>query len=326
MHNKDERDDGLTIVAVQENEELGFSEEKLHEEGRFKSWEEALNTITIYAQQEGFGLRKGHSEKMSDGPTKDNPLSNVYITTLSNTHNHSLSPNRERFFNGIEFIQEICERVEFYINVIKLKPLQIKKALEKEFSDHKIYLSEKQKDLSNDAASLYENLLRKKEEDPHCNIILNDNTTKTNRYDMALLLFLCINNHGLSQLVECALMDNESADSYQWKTQILLTSSVITLPQVLFPEIDKALSHFLIPAMLKVQRLEIKSCLNYQASSITKAELMKYQEGLLSELQEDVLVDSSDKDDGEMCSNNSDDSNDNEEDKENDQLVEIISL
>ncbi|CAG8601082.1 14821_t:CDS:2 [Gigaspora rosea] len=60
----------------------------------------------------------------------------------SNMCNHSLSPNRERFFNGIEFTQEMCKRVELYVNVIKLKPLQIKKALEKEFSNCEIYLSE----------------------------------------------------------------------------------------------------------------------------------------------------------------------------------------
>ncbi|CAG8713835.1 23493_t:CDS:1, partial [Gigaspora rosea] len=70
----------------------------------------------------------------------------------------------------------MCECVEFYVNVIKLKPLQIKKALEKEFPNHKIYLSkvhkatakfycERRKDISNDAASLYKDLLRKKEED-----------------------------------------------------------------------------------------------------------------------------------------------------------------
>ncbi|CAG8535964.1 146_t:CDS:2, partial [Gigaspora rosea] len=159
-------------------------------------------------------------------------------------HNHSLSPNREKFFNGIEFTQEMCERVEFYVNVIKLKPLQIKKALEKEFPDCKIYLfkvhkatakfyCEKRKDISNDAASLYEDLLRKKEKDPRWYIAINwDRETHT-----------------------------------------------------LFPEVDKALSRFLMPAMLKIQRLEIKSCLNYQASSITKAELIKYQEPELDTAQ-----------------------------------------
>ncbi|RIB02323.1 hypothetical protein C2G38_2050159 [Gigaspora rosea] len=44
---------------------------------------------------------------------------------------------------------------------------------------------------------------------------------------------------------------------------------------------------------------------------------------LLTELQEDVLVDSSDNDDSETRSNDNNDSDDNEDDKENDQLAEI---
>ncbi|CAG8575409.1 10635_t:CDS:2, partial [Cetraspora pellucida] len=253
-----EHDDGSmynSVVAVQENKKSGFYEEKLRGGEIFKSWEEALNVITIYAQQKGFGLRKGCSEKTSNEvickrtidcehsgeykprnkqlvketntkymkcpwhinlsqSTKDNPHSNIYITTLSNTHNHRLSLNRERFFNGIEFTQEMCKCVEFYVNVIKLKPLQIKKALEQEFLDHEIYLSEVHK---------------------------------------------------------------ATAKFYS-----------------LFPEVDKALSHFLTPAMLKVQHIKVKSCLNYQASSITKAELIKYQEPELDTIQfieddEDVM-------------------------------------
>ncbi|CAG8642313.1 1650_t:CDS:2, partial [Racocetra fulgida] len=73
---------------------------------------------------QGFGLKKGHNEKTSN---------------------------------------------EFYLNVVKLKPLQIQKALQKEFSDHEIHLfeiykvmakfySEKRRDISNNAASLYEDL------------------------------------------------------------------------------------------------------------------------------------------------------------------------
>ncbi|CAG8781683.1 25241_t:CDS:2, partial [Racocetra persica] len=54
------------------------------------------------------------------------------------------------------------ERVEFYMNIIKLKPLQIQKAIQKEFPDREIYLfkiykmvmkfyNERQKDITNDA-------------------------------------------------------------------------------------------------------------------------------------------------------------------------------
>ncbi|CAG8455216.1 24310_t:CDS:2 [Gigaspora rosea] len=153
------------------------------------------------------------TEANTSQPTKDNSHSIIYITTLSNAHNHELSPYREKFFANIEFTQEMCERVEFYTNVVKLRPLQIQKALQKEFPDHKIYLSE-----------IYK----------------------------------------LAEALEAIINEERNKSKYiYWKTQILLTSTVITLPQVLFSEIDKALSCFLTPAMLKVQRIEIKCCLNY---------------------------------------------------------------
>ncbi|CAG8856922.1 33482_t:CDS:2, partial [Gigaspora margarita] len=37
------------------------------------------------------------------------------------------------------------------------------------------------------------------------------------------------------------------------------------------------------------QRIEIKSCLNYQAITITKAELIKYQESFLFKPESDVV-------------------------------------
>ncbi|CAG8653486.1 9889_t:CDS:2 [Racocetra persica] len=173
----DDRSTYNSVIAIQENEELSFSKKKLRKRVMFESWEEALDVIKIYAQQEEFKLRKGCSKKTSDRPTKDNPHSIIYITTLKNMHNHTLSPNREKFFNSIEFTQKIYKYIEFYINMIKLKLLQIKKALEKEFPNHKFYFSkvhkatakfycEKWKDISNDTAFLYEDLLRKKKEDP----------------------------------------------------------------------------------------------------------------------------------------------------------------
>ncbi|CAG8696113.1 19264_t:CDS:2, partial [Gigaspora rosea] len=144
--------------------------------------------------------------------------------------------------------------------------------LQKEFPDHEIYLSEihkvtkkfyyeKRKDISNDVASLYENLLRRKDEDLHWYIAINwDRETYTESLE--------------------ANIDEErnKSKNIYWKTQIPLTSAVVILPQALFPEIDKALNCFLTPAMLKVQRVKIKSWLNYQAIAITKAELIKYQE------------------------------------------------
>ncbi|CAG8799889.1 2760_t:CDS:1, partial [Gigaspora rosea] len=71
--------------------------------------------------------------------------------------------------------------------------------------------------------------------------------------------------------------ENKKAKYAYWKTQISLTSSATTLLQALFPELDKALSQFITPEMQKIQRAEIKSCLNYHASAITKDEMIRYQ-------------------------------------------------
>ncbi|CAG8601065.1 14820_t:CDS:2, partial [Gigaspora rosea] len=67
----------------------------------------------------------------------------------------------------------------------------------------------------------------------------------------------------LAEALETTINEESNKTNYiYWKTQIPLTSSVITLPQVLFPEVDKALTF-----------------------SITKAELIKYQEPELDTAQ-----------------------------------------
>ncbi|CAG8653572.1 10706_t:CDS:2 [Gigaspora rosea] len=83
--------------------------------------------------------KKPHSEVLQASPTFQNLRYNI-ASTEANTS--QLSPYREKFFTNIEFTQEMCERVEFYTNVIKLRPLQIQKAIQKEFPDYEIYLSE----------------------------------------------------------------------------------------------------------------------------------------------------------------------------------------
>ncbi|CAG8565353.1 16124_t:CDS:2, partial [Gigaspora rosea] len=147
-----------------------------------------------------------------------------------------------------ELTQEMYERIEFYVNAVKLKPLQIQRALQKEFPDHEFYLSE----IHKATAKYYIKRL-----------ILNSN--------IGLL--------ELAEVLEASIEEESKKAKYAyWKTQIPLTSSTTTLPQTLFPELDKALSQFITPEMQKIQRVEIKSCLNYHASAITKDEMIKYQE------------------------------------------------
>jgi len=47
-------------------------------------------------------------------------------------------------------------------------------------------------------------------------VILNDNTAKTNHYQMPLSLFLAIDNNTRSRLVAQALVSDETTESYKW--------------------------------------------------------------------------------------------------------------
>ena len=47
-------------------------------------------------------------------------------------------------------------------------------------------------------------------------VILNDNTAKTNYYQMPLSLFLVVDNNTKSQLVAQVLVSDETVESYKW--------------------------------------------------------------------------------------------------------------
>jgi len=74
-----------------------------------------------------------------------------------------------------------------------------------------------------------------------------------------------------------------------WKTLFPSTSSA-TVSQTLFPKLDETLCHFLTPTMLKVQRTEIKNCLNYQASTIMQEEIIEYQEVVIVILRVTLIL------------------------------------
>ncbi|CAG8672191.1 9877_t:CDS:2, partial [Gigaspora rosea] len=183
-----------------------------------------------------------------------------------------------KFFNDKEFTQEMCERVEFYLNVVKLKPLQIQRALQKEFPDREICLSEIHK-----ITARFYCEKRKDMQHPSKNFTAGIQTTSRVESYNAQIKRLVLNSNislvKLAKVLDTSInKESKKAKFVYWKTQIPLTSSAVTLPQALFPEVDNALRRFLTPAMLKVQCDEIKSCLNYQVSAITENELIGFQE------------------------------------------------
>src|SRR6266540_1436931 len=70
-------------------------------------------------------------------------------------------------------------------------------------------------------------------------IILNDNTIKTNRYQMLLSLFLAIDNNTRSRLVAQALVSDETTESYKWILEYM-KKATMTEPLVFVTDADPA--------------------------------------------------------------------------------------
>jgi len=66
-YNKLALDGPIYDVVVEDGNGNGHFKETLHKGSVFRNWEEAFDTINIYARQEGFKLRKGRVEKTPDG-------------------------------------------------------------------------------------------------------------------------------------------------------------------------------------------------------------------------------------------------------------------
>src|SRR5579871_2814999 len=56
-------------------------------------------------------------------------------------------------------------------------------------------------------------------------ILLNDNTAQTNRFNMPLNISVMIDTNGRSRIVACALVSGETTDDYEWILQQLLDAT-----------------------------------------------------------------------------------------------------
>jgi len=71
-------------------------------------------------------------------------------------------------------------------------------------------------------------------------VVLNDNTAKTNRYQMPLSLFLVVDNNTKSRLVAQALVSDETIESYKWILDCT-KNATMTEPLVFVTDADPAM-------------------------------------------------------------------------------------
>lgn len=72
-------------------------------------------------------------------------------------------------------------------------------------------------------------------------VVLNDNTFKSNRFHMPLNVLVIVDNNGKSRLIGCALVSGKKTEDYEWILQQLLTANDGIAPLVIMVDEDPAM-------------------------------------------------------------------------------------
>ncbi|RHZ69338.1 hypothetical protein Glove_284g79 [Diversispora epigaea] len=189
-------------------------------------------------------------------PQSKNPHKYIYITTFHDTHSHNLNPEVIQFGNNKRIPSEIMKEIEFLTIQCKMGAISQRQYLETKFPTQTIYNEDlyyaiqsfrpQNKNDSNDAAKLYTKLLENSQNNSmwkvaikfddnntlthlfwmtpsqlelwfqFSDIVMQDVICKINRYDMALNLFVVLDENRNIRLVAQALLIDEIKESHEW--------------------------------------------------------------------------------------------------------------
>ena len=75
----------------------------------------------------------------------------------------------------------------------------------------------------------------------YSDVILHDNTLRTNKYNFPLSLFILVDNDGKSRLGAQAFLNDETQESYEWVLQQTLDATG-SQPRVILTDMDPAMT------------------------------------------------------------------------------------
>lgn len=175
----------------------------------------------------------------------------------------------------------IREEIQFYVQDCHLGATVLKRILRKKFPDQEIYdqdlynMMHKFKTdalIKNDAIILYEQLVKLQQEDSNWyfnvdfegvdnrlsrifwmspdqkhlwmrfhDVVLNDNTCKTNKYSMPLSIFIIIDSDQRSRIVATAIVSDETVSTYEWILKQTMLATDNLQPVIIFTDADPAM-------------------------------------------------------------------------------------
>ncbi|RHZ44033.1 hypothetical protein Glove_772g17 [Diversispora epigaea] len=213
-------------------------------------------------------------------PIAENSFNHVYITTFHNTHSHNLNLNIIQFGDNKQIPLEIMKEIEFLTVQCKMGASTQRQYLEAKFLGQIIYNNDlycaiqyfrsQSKNDTNDVAKLYTRLLESSLHNPmwkvaikfddnntlthlfwmspsqlelwyqFSDIVVQDVTCKTNRYDMALSLFVILDENQNIRLVAQALLIDETKESHEWTFKQINLATDNLYPRVIMTDADPA--------------------------------------------------------------------------------------
>ena len=213
-------------------------------------------------------------------PSSKNPFKYVYITTFHDIHSHDLNPNIIRFGDNKCIPPEIMSEIEFLTVKCRMSATTQRQYLEARFPGQVIYDNDlyqaiqyfrpQNRNDSNDAAKLYTKLLEFSQNNPmwkvaikfddnntlthlfwmspsqlelwyqYSDIVVQDVTCKTNRYDMVLSLFIILDENRNIRLVAQALLIDETKESHEWSFKQINLATDNMHPRVIMTDADPA--------------------------------------------------------------------------------------
>jgi len=197
-----------------------------------------------------------------------------------NTHSHNLNPDIIKFGDNKILPFEVMKEIEFLTVQCKMGATAQRQYLEAKFPGQLIYNNElyqaiqhfrpQTRNDGNDAAKLYAKLLDYSQNNPiwkvaikfddnntlthlfwmspsqielwfqFSDVVIQDVTCKTNRYDMALSLFVIVDENRNIRLVAQALLIDETKESHEWVFKQVNLATNNMHPQVMITDADPA--------------------------------------------------------------------------------------
>ncbi|CAB5122928.1 unnamed protein product [Rhizophagus irregularis] len=217
----------------------------------FNDWESVQVIIDSYAKQNGFVVVKSRKDKVEDislhrecSSYKTNcpwqasfyfgKKSNlIRLTKFVQEHNHQCDPESiELAPKNLRLSQQIIDKIEYYTTNGNL-------ARE---DDLDYVVIPRLEGLANELTGLFwMTSYQCNDLWPKYHDVIYDTTLKTNRYEMALSLFVAVDNNYKTRIVAQALTKYENQADFNWILQCTLQASNNLAPKVLFTDSDLAI-------------------------------------------------------------------------------------